>query len=82
MKIVKFVLINLLVTVLAAEIMLRLFGFTALWKYDLAAEPRQCILPDAEMGFVLNPGTFRVTINRGLAYEASHRQSFPFLISR
>ncbi|MEZ4775341.1 MAG: hypothetical protein R3D00_19305 [Bacteroidia bacterium] len=40
--------------------------------YSIESSPANCILPHAELGFGLNPGTYEVTINHGLKYTVSH----------
>ena len=71
MKTVKLLFINLLTTVVLTEILLRLFGFTALYKYAVVSNPPNCIVPSDKFGFQLNAGVYTITINDSLKYTAT-----------
>lgn len=73
-KAILFNLFMLLLILAGAEIMLRISGFTP-YVYtptNIHAEPSRAVLPHPEYGISLNPGTFQVTINEGLHYQATH----------
>ena len=81
MKAIKLLLINSLTALVIAEILLRILGFTGLYKYSVVSDPPGCIAPSGQLGFQLNPGTFSITINDSLKYTAT-QVSNPVLTTR
>ena len=67
--------IVILVTLILAEVILRLIGLTPYRenKYQLDSQPEFYLQPDCMFGFALREGDFEVTINEGLNFSASHR---------
>lgn len=64
----------LLVLIPCLEIALLLLGYRPYRQVDFKIEstPDNCLIPHPSLGFALHPGTFRVTINEGLSYRATH----------
>lgn len=56
------------------EIALLLFGYNRYLpvEYTITSTPTYCLSSDSSLGFALNPGQFKVTINKGLTYSVSH----------
>lgn len=71
MKTARLLLLNLLTTIVVAELLLRILGFTALYPYKVISDPPNCIVPSSQFGFQLNAGTFNITINDSLQYTAT-----------
>jgi hypothetical protein len=67
--------IVILVTLLLAEVILRLFGLTPYRenKYQLESYPEFYLQPDSIFGFALSEGDFEISINEGLQFFAKHR---------
>ena len=65
---------NLIVFIIAAEVVLRLLGFHPHQPnvYKIDSEPSFALSPHHQLGFALNPGTFSITINDGLTYTCTH----------
>lgn len=40
--------------------------------FHIEASPENCIIPHHSLGFALQPGQFRVTLNKGLQYDVRH----------
>ncbi len=74
MKTFRLILIQLLITLIAIEVVFRVFGYQPyrVQPYSLVSKPTQCLLPDEQLGFVLNEGTFDVTINDSVQYTVTH----------
>jgi hypothetical protein len=64
----------LLVLLPCLEIALLILGYRPYRQVDFKIEstPDNCLIPHPSLGFALHPGTFRVTINKGLTYYATH----------
>jgi hypothetical protein len=56
------------------EIALLILGYRPYQQVDfsMVSTPDNCLIPHPTLGFALHPGTFRVTINEGLTYRATH----------
>jgi hypothetical protein len=70
-----FYLIYLLLVLLPClEIALLILGYRPYRQVDFKIEstPENCLIAHPSLGFALHPGTFRVTINEGLIYRATH----------
>jgi hypothetical protein len=68
------ILFTTAVVLLATEAIVRLFGFTphAPSSTKLVAEPPGALSAHPQYGLALKPGTYKVTINEGLKYRATH----------
>ena len=40
--------------------------------FHIESAPAFCLLPHPRLGFSLNPGTYEVSVNRGLCYQVTH----------
>ena len=78
MKLLRLIFIQLVITLIAIEIVFRLFGHVPyhIQKYSLVSEPNSYMLPDANKGFVLGDGTFNVTINDSVKYTVTHKNGY------
>ena len=78
MKLLRSIIIQLVVTLVAIEIVFRLFGHVPyhIQKYSLVSEPNSYMLPDANKGFILGDGTFNVTINDSVKYTVTHKNGY------
>lgn len=56
------------------EIALLILGYRPYRQVEFKIEstPDNCLISHPSLGFALHPGTFRVTINEGLSYRATH----------
>lgn len=75
MKLLRLILIQTIITLIAIEIVFRLFGHVPyhVQKYSLVSEPGGYMLPDENKGFILGEGTFKVTINDSVKYTVTHK---------
>jgi len=71
---VGFIIYCIAVTIPLLEGLLWLTGFRPYQyvNFLFKSEPTQCIIGDPVMGFGLNPGSFKVTINQHHTYDARH----------
>lgn len=67
----------LIITIILLEIGLRIFGFGPfeLPKFSMRSTPNRHLLPDEQLGVRLNPGHYKVTLNKHLSYTATHLTS-------
>lgn len=56
------------------EIAFRILSYESFHNidYSVAAQPDNAFMGDAELGIQPNPGTFQITINKGLTFNAHH----------
>jgi hypothetical protein len=67
-------IIFLIITFILFEIGLRVFGYGPfeLPKFSMESSPNRHLLPDDQLGVRLNPGHYKVTLNKYLRYTATH----------
>lgn len=63
-----------LISCVISEIVLRLHDYQpfSMQFYSIESTPKQCLLPNYQLGFALQPGTFDITINQHIQYECTH----------
>ena len=78
MKSLRLILIQAIITLIAIEIVFRLFGHVPyhIQKYSLVSEPNSYMLPDDSKGFILGDGIFNVTINDSVKYTVTHKNGY------
>ncbi|HIP32863.1 MAG TPA: SGNH/GDSL hydrolase family protein [Crocinitomicaceae bacterium] len=64
----------ILLTPICFEVALLVLGYRKYTPidYTITSSPSYCLSPDAKLGFALNPGSFEVTMNKGLIYSVTH----------
>lgn len=64
----------LVITPVLFELALRIVGYKAFYftPYQLSSQPQECLFADEKLGIGLTPGSFKVTINKGLHYTTTH----------
>ncbi|TNE75691.1 MAG: SGNH/GDSL hydrolase family protein [Bacteroidetes bacterium] len=67
-------IVLLLLVLPFGELAARFIGYKPLrWDhYKITSSPTNCITGDSMLGFRLNPGSYSITINSGLKYNATH----------
>ena len=77
LSLLKRVLISSLITIILLEIGLRIFGFGSfeLPEFSMISNPAIHIKPDDQLGVHLVPGTYQVTLNKKLTYQATHLEN-------
>src|SRR3989338_8740279 len=70
----KHSLIVLILLFPTAEIAARIIGWKALWNtdYRVSSTPSTWIRGDSTLGFQLSPGSFSITLNKGLTFQTTH----------
>lgn len=77
LKIVKHIFITLLITLILAEVGVRLIGWGAAYNRDYSVEsrPDHWLKGDTLLGIGLVPGDFSITLNHLLTFNAKHESS-------
>ena len=71
---VAYVIYLVLMIPICSEIALRIMGYQPFQQveYKIEASPENCLIAHPTLGFALQPGDFKVTINQGLHYTVRH----------
>lgn len=74
MKSIKRLIYFLILIPICFEVALLILGYRKYEPidYSISSKPTYCLSPDSKFGFGLAPGSFDVTMNKGLTYSVSH----------